>query len=113
MTARMAIVVLASMMTAFSTTRQIRTVLLLFALVTAIGIGFAIPDVYRGVERARAFVRGPIAWHDYVSNAMHDGLGQVVFVWTAMCLTLANCLALRFAGCHLIRPAENARRALS
>jgi len=53
MTVRMAAVVLAAMMTAFATTRRIRTVFLLVVFVTAIGVAFAVPDIYRGVQRAR------------------------------------------------------------
>jgi len=76
----------------------------MLAVVTAIGIAFAVPDVYRGVQRARAVVRGPIAWSVYVSNAIGDGVGEPVFVWAAMSGALANCVALRLAGCHLVRP---------
>jgi len=92
------------MMTAFTTSRQLRKVVVMIVVVTAIGIAFAVPDIYRGVQRARAVVTGPIAWSVYVSNAIGDGLGEPVFVWAAMSGALANCLVLRLIGCRLIRP---------
>jgi len=104
MTTSIATVVLIAMMTAFTTSRQLRKVVVMIVVVTAIGIAFAVPDIYRGVQRARAVVTGPIAWSVYVSNAIGDGLGEPVFVWAAMSGALANCLVLRLIGCRLIRP---------
>ena len=49
-------------------------------VVVLIGMGFAIPDIYRGVQRARALATLPIAWTVYLSNGFQEAAGQIVFV---------------------------------
>lgn len=113
LTARGAAIVLVAMVTAFSTARPMRNVIVLVSVVVAIGIAFAIPDVYRDLQSTWARVTGPIAWNVYLSNAINAGFGQIVLMLAVMSGALVNCLALRLTGCQLIRPGQGTSSSLS
>jgi hypothetical protein len=102
--AEMAALTWCAMLAAYATRRRVLTAIALLCLALLMGSAFATPDIYRGVLRAQAVVRGPIAWQVYFANAFpylaRHWLSALSCAWSAW----VNCTILRLLGCKLIRP---------
>jgi len=76
----------------------------LLCLALLVGSALAAPEVYRGVVAAQNVVRGPIAWHVYLSNALPIVAKYLLAALCCAWFAWMNCTLLRSLGCRLIRP---------
>ena len=73
----------------------------LAGFVLATGLAIATPDVWRDMQRAQAFVGGPIALSVFLSNALKTGSPAVSLTIAAALITVINSLTLRRLGWRL------------